>query len=60
MDDLIEEFEAERESMLKTLNGLTEAMNRKEKTIIELAAISTFIHNTYNGIENFLKMSFKV
>ena len=54
-----EEFEAEKESILKTLKGLTDAMSREEKTIIELAAISTFIHNTYNGIENFLKRALK-
>ena len=34
----------------KTL--LRQAQSRDEKTVVELAAIATFLHNTYNGMEN--------
>ena len=50
---------AERENVEKALNDLKTAMNRKEKTVIELAAIATFLHNIYNGIENILKQIIK-
>jgi len=59
LDELKKEIEAEKENIIKTLNGLKCAMERDEKTIVELAAISTFIHNIYNGIENLLKRILK-
>ncbi len=55
MNRLIREFQAEKEYILNTLEALKKAMNRKTITVVELAAISTFLHNTYNGIENILK-----
>lgn len=46
---------AEIENVDISLTHLEEAMARKEKTVIELAAMGTFLHNIYNGIENILK-----
>ena len=59
MDDLLREVQAEKEYILDTLRALNEALQRKEKTAVELAAISTFPQNTYNGIENILKRILK-
>ena len=55
MDELTEQILAEKENVEIALNNLKTAMARNEKTIIELAAIATFLHNIYNGIENILK-----
>ena len=59
MDDLLREVQAEKEYILDTLRALNEALQRKEKTAVELAAVSTFLQNTYNGIENILKRILK-
>ena len=59
MDELLREVQAEKEYILDTLRALNEALQRKEKTAVELAAISTFLQNTYNGIENILKRILK-
>lgn len=58
MDELNKEILAEKELILETLGSLDEALKRKEKTVIELAGISTFLQNAYNGIENILKRIF--
>lgn len=55
MDELIQEILAEKENILETLNALQETLKRKKKTVIEFAAISTFVQNTYNGMENIIK-----
>ncbi len=55
MDELIEQILAEKENVDIALHNLKTAMARNEKTVIELAAIATFLHNIYNGIENILK-----
>ncbi|VVB86033.1 Uncharacterised protein [uncultured archaeon] len=55
MDELTEQILAEKENVDIALHNLKTAMARNEKTVIELAAIATFLHNIYNGIENILK-----
>ena len=46
---------AEKQNVEEALDNLNKALARKEKSTIELAAIGTFLHNIYNGIENILK-----
>lgn len=55
MDELTEQILAEKENVDIALHNLGTAMARTEKTVIELAAIATFLHNIYNGIENIIK-----
>jgi len=55
MVDLRRRVLAESENIENTLSELREAMARPERMTVELAAIATFVHNAYNGIENILK-----
>ena len=55
MVDLRRRVLAESENIESTLSELREAMARPERATVELAAIATFVHNAYNGIENILK-----
>jgi len=59
MDDLEEEILIEKEHISTTLESLKNALKRKKKSTIELAAIATFLQNTYNGIENIIKRILK-
>ncbi len=60
MNDVSKQINAEKEHVEIALSNLKETMTRKEKSIIELAAIGTFLHNIYNGIENILKQVLNV
>ena len=59
MVDLTKKIAAEKQNVEQALDNLKEALSRKEKSIVELAAIATFLHNIYNGIENILKQVLK-
>ena len=54
---LNEYFEAEFENITATLKELSKIVkpNKSDYSTAELAAIATFLHNFYNGIENILK-----
>jgi uncharacterized protein YutE (UPF0331/DUF86 family) len=59
MVDFARRIAAEKEKVERSLDNLKDVMDRGEKTVVELAAIATFIHNIYSGIENILKQVLK-
>ncbi|MBI4682225.1 MAG: hypothetical protein HY757_03900 [Nitrospirae bacterium] len=59
MDNLSRQLLAEKENVEAAMSNLQAALSREEKTVIELAAIGTFLHNIYSGIENIMKQILK-
>jgi len=59
MANLSRAIAAEKENVVRSLEHLNVAAERKDKSIVELAAIATFLHNVYNGVENILKQILK-
>jgi len=55
MDNLLQDIAAEEEHIVSTLRALEQAQGRRQRTVVELAAMATFLHNTYNGMENLIK-----
>lgn len=60
MSELSKQILAEKENVEMALSNLKEAMARPKRSVIELSAIATFLHNIYNGIENILKQVLNV
>lgn len=59
MDKLAKEIAIEKEYITETLSTLRKALDRPEKSDIELTAIGACLHHCYNGIENILKRVLK-
>ena len=55
MAELTPEIFAEKENVEQALNNLSETTRRPKKSVIELAAAGTFLHNFYSGVENIMK-----
>ena len=55
MDELLQEINAAKELISRTLAELKNALPVEDKTALELAGISIFLQNAYNRIENIFK-----
>ena len=60
MGKLPRQIIAEKQNVDAAMHNLKEAMARTRKSAIEMAAIATFLHNIYNGIENILKYTVRL
>ena len=60
MDSMPRQILAEIANVEEAIRNLEAAMTRRERTVVELAAIGVFLHNIYNGIENILKQTLKM
>jgi len=59
MADITLKVKAESENVSVSLVHLSSVLERADIDTVELAAIGTFIHNIYNGIENILQQILK-
>jgi uncharacterized protein YutE (UPF0331/DUF86 family) len=57
MGKLPKQILAEKQNVDAALDNLDKVLARTTKSTIELAAMGTFIHSIYNGIENILKQT---
>ena len=60
MDSMPRQILAEKENVEAAIRNLEDVIARRERTVVELAAIGVFLHNIYNGIENILKQTLKL
>lgn len=59
MGNLSEKIAAEKENIEKALYNLNGALEKANKSPLELAGMATFLHNIYNGTENILMQILK-